>query len=93
MGQIFRQRTAHGSRSELWSTVTSQNENCSAMAKSVMIHVRVPAEVVKEIDGLRGDETREAIVTEALRAYMYRPPQLQAVRTGKGMLANDLPRQ
>ena len=56
-----------------------------------MIHVRVPAEVVKEIDDLRTGETRGAIVTEALREYVHRVRQLQAVRTGKGMLASDPP--
>lgn len=59
------------------------------MAKGVLIHVRVPADVLKEIDDLGTGETRGAVITEALREYVHRLKQLQAVRTGRGLLAKD----
>ncbi len=61
------------------------------MANGVLIHVRVPAEVLTEIDDLGVGTTRGAVVTEALREYLHRRKQLQAVRTGTGLLANDTP--
>jgi len=58
-----------------------------------MIHVRIPEDVVNEIDDLRTGETRGAVITAALREYLHRLRQVQAVRAAAGLLAGDHPPQ
>lgn len=61
------------------------------MAKGVLVHIRVPAEVLRDIEEFSRGETRGAFVTEALRVYLRRLKQLRAVEDGAGLLAENPP--
>lgn len=61
------------------------------MAKGVLIHIRVPAEVLRDMDEFCQGETRGTFVAQALREYLRRLKQLRAVQEGAGLLVDDPP--
>lgn len=54
-----------------------------------MVHVRLPAKLVEELDSLCGTRSRAQVVAEALEEYLRRRRLLETIRKYEGSLSEE----
>ncbi|MCL8208301.1 MAG: CopG family transcriptional regulator [Actinomycetia bacterium] len=58
------------------------------MANSVLIHLRLPRDLLREVDALAGGRPRSVVITEALEEFVRTQHLLCALEAGRGFLAD-----
>jgi len=58
------------------------------MANGVMVHLRIPQDLLREIDALTDGRPRSVVITEALEEYVRTERLLRALEGGRGFLAD-----
>ena len=59
------------------------------MTETKMVHLRLPARLIEELDSLCGSRSRAQVMTEALEEYLRRRRLLETIRKYKGSLSKE----